>query len=59
MGGFLDFLNMLTNLLGGSGQDGDPSEMHGAQDKACDYEPDVPYQFPSQPSAYPDQIQKR
>lgn len=42
MGGFLDFLNMLTNLLGGSGQDGDPSEMHGAQDRACDYEPDVP-----------------
>ena len=37
MGGFLDFLNMLTNLLGGSGQDGDPSEMHGAQNKACNY----------------------
>ena len=38
MGGFLDFLNMLATLFGGSNRD----EPHEAQDEACDYEPDVP-----------------
>lgn len=42
MGVFFDFLNMLTTLFERSDQDDDPSEMYGAQDRACDYEPDVP-----------------
>lgn len=42
MGGFLDFLNtVLISLFKGNDQD-DPSGMHGAQDEACDYKPDVP-----------------